>query len=60
MNEFFFRLKNYNGVLRKFTGCFNEVLKMFYASFKDRKFQRCLKKVSGVFQGRLKGVLRKF
>ena len=30
---------------------------MFHGSFKDRKFQKCFKKVLGVFQGRLKGYL---
>ena len=58
--EFFFKLKRYNGVSRKFKGCFKEVLRMFHASFKNMKFQGCFKKVSGVFQGRLKSVLSKF
>ena len=61
--EFFFKLKRYNGVSRKFKGGFNEILRMFqlfHASFKKRKFQGCFKKVSGVFQGRLKGILREF
>ena len=49
----------FKGVSRKFKGCFKEVLRMFHASFKNRKFQWCFKKVSGVFQGRLRGVLRK-
>ena len=38
------------GVSMKFKACFNEVLRMFHASFKDRKFQGCFKKVSGIFQ----------
>ena len=48
--DVFLLLKNYNGVSRKFKGCFNEVLRIFHASFKDRKFLGCFKKVSGIFQ----------
>ena len=44
----------------KYKGCFNEVSRIFHASFMDWKFQGCFKKVSGVFQGRLRGVLRIF
>ena len=58
MKEFFFSLKSFNGVSRKFQGCFDEVLRMFHASFKEKKFEWRFKKVSGVFQGSLKGVLR--
>ena len=56
----FFRLKSYNGVLRKLKGRFHQVSRMFHARFIDKMFQGCFKKVSGVFQGRFKGVLREF
>ena len=45
---------------RKSNGCFNEVTRMLHASFLDRKFQGCFKKVSGVFQGGFEGVLKEF
>ena len=60
MKEFFFSLRSYKGVSRKSNGCFNEVSRMFHASFMDRKFQLCFKKVSGVLQGCFEGVLREF
>ena len=60
MKEFFFSLRSYKGVSRKSNGCVNEVSRMFHASFMDRKFQGCFKKVSGVFQGYFEEVLRKF
>ena len=60
MKEFFFSLRSYKGVSRKSNGCFNEVSRMFHASFMDRKFQGCFKKVSRVLQGCFEGVLRKF
>ena len=44
----------------KSKGCFIKVSRMFHASFMDRKFQLCFKKVSGVFQGCFEGVLREF
>ena len=50
MKEFFFSLRSYNGVSRKSNGCFNEVSRMFQASFMDKTLQGCFKKVSGVFQ----------
>ena len=50
----FFSLRSYNSVSRKSNGCFNEVSRMFDASFMDRKFQGCLKKVSRVIQGCLR------
>ena len=31
--------------------CFNELSRMFHASFMDRKFQGCFKKVLGCFEG---------
>ena len=61
MKEFFFSLRSNDGVLRKSNGCFNEVSRMSHASFMDRKFQGCFKKVSGVlreFEGFFKEVLR--
>ena len=45
MKEFFFSLRGYKGVSRKSNGCFYEVSRMFHASFMDRKFQGCFKKV---------------
>ena len=45
MKEFFFSLKSYNGVSRESKECFNEVSRMFHATFMDRKFQGCFKKV---------------
>ena len=45
MKEFFFSLRCYKGVSRKSNGCFNEVSRMFHASFMDRKFQGCFKKI---------------
>ena len=62
MKEIFFSLRSYKGVLRKSNGCFNEVLRIFHASFMDMKFQCCFKKVSrvyGCFEG-FKGVSKKF
>ena len=56
MKEFFFSLRSYKGVSRKSNGRFNEVSRMFHASFMDRKFQLCFKKVSGVLQGCFEGV----
>ena len=50
LKEIFFSLRSYKGVSRKSNGCFNEVSRMFHASFMDREFQVCFKKVSGVFQ----------
>ena len=41
------------GVSMKYKGCFMQVSRI-------GRFQGCLNKVSGVFQGRLKGVLRTF
>ena len=38
----------HNDVARKSKGCFNEVSKMFHASFKNMKYQEWFKKVSGV------------
>ena len=54
MKEFFFSLRSYNGVSRKSNGCFNEASRIFHASFMDKKFQRCFKKVFGVFLGCLR------
>ena len=48
MKEFFFSLRSYKGVSWKPNACFNEVSRMFHASFMDRKFQGCFKKVSRV------------
>ena len=62
-NEFFFRLKSYNGVSRMFKGCFNEVLRMFHASFKYRNFEGCFKIFRGLskkIEGCFEGVLRMF
>ena len=56
MKEFFFSLKSYNGVSRESKECFNEVSRMFHATFMDWKFQGCLRK----FQGRLRGVSMEF
>ena len=56
MKEFFFSLKSYKGVSGKSNGCFNEVSRMFHASFMDQKFQLCFKKVLGVLQGCFEGV----
>ena len=56
MKEFFFILRSYKGVSRKSNGCFNEVSRMFHASFVDRKFQGCFKK----FQESFKGVFKEF
>ena len=49
---------SYEGVSRKFQGCFKEISRVFQGSFKDvsRKFQGCLKK----FQGCFKEVSREF
>ena len=60
MKEFFFSLRSYKGVSRKSNGCFNEVSRMFHASFMDRKFQGSFKKVSRVLQGCFERVLREF
>ena len=60
MKEFFFSLRSYKGVSRKSNRCFNEISRMFHASFMDRKFQGCFKKVSRVLQGCFKGVSRVF
>ena len=60
MKEFFFGLKSYNDVLRKSKGCFIEVSRMLQAIVMGRKFQGCFKKVSRLFEGRLKSVLREF
>ena len=60
MKEFFFSLRSYKGVSRKSNGCFNEVSRMFHASFMDRKFQGCFKKVLRVLQGCFEEVLREF
>ena len=37
--------------LEVYNGCFNEVSRILHASFMDKKFQGCFKKVSVVFQG---------
>ena len=44
------------GFSMKSNECFNEVSRMFHASFIDRKFQGCFKKVSRVLQGCFEGV----
>ena len=58
MKEFFFSLRSYKVVSRKSNGCFNEVSRMFHASFMDRKFQWYFKKFFGVLQGSFEEVLR--
>ena len=45
MKQFFFSLRSNKGVSSKGNGCFKEVSRMFHASFMDRKFQGCFKKV---------------
>ena len=60
MTKFFFSLKSYIGVSRMSKCYFNEVSRMSHASFKDRKFQGCFKKISGMVQEILKGVLREY
>ena len=60
MKEFFFSLRSYKGISRKSNGCFNEVSRMFHASFMDRRFQGCFKKVSRVLRGCFEGVSRVF
>ena len=54
----FFSLRSYNGVSRKSNGCFNEVSRMFDASFMDRKFQESFTGVLRDFEGFFKEVLR--
>ena len=50
------------GVLLKFQGCFNEVLRLVNENFKgaSRKFKECFKEVSGKSQGCLRKVPRVF
>ena len=63
MKEFFFSLKSFNGVSRKFQRCFDEVLRMFHASFKvivSRVFQESFRGLSWKFEGRFEGALRMF
>ena len=56
MKEYFFSLRSYNGILRKSNVCFNEVSRIFHASFLDRN----LEGVSRMFQKSLKVVLSMF
>ena len=60
MKEFFFSLRSFNGVSRKSYACFNEVSRMFNASFMDKKFQECFKKVSRSLLRLFEGPLREF
>ena len=53
--KFYLVLKSFNGVLRKFKGCFKEVSWKLQECFEEvsEKFERSFNKVSWVFQVRL-------
>ena len=49
-------ISGFNGVLRKFQGCFREVTLMFLKPKEPKKFQGCFQEISRVFQGIFKDV----